>query len=89
MSSPEESGPPVAPTHLLDEACDDGLKRREEAKREAAWDPVARWEAVQRFTAWAASQSTAPKMTPAVCKAKERRLLAGMTEMFEEKAADE
>jgi len=68
---------------------DDGVKRREEAKREAATDPVARWEAVQQFMAWAASQSTAPRMTPAACKAKERRLLAGMAGMLDNKAAEE
>ncbi len=74
---------------LTAKAVDDGLKRREEAKREAATDPVARWDAVQQFMAWAASQSTAPKMTPAACKAKERRLLAGMAGMFDNKAVEE
>jgi hypothetical protein len=39
--------------------------------------------------AWAASQSTAPKMTPAACKAKERRLLAGMAGILEEKVVEE
>ena len=90
MSSPEE---PMQSTteqpQPSETALDDDLKRREEAKREAATDPVARWQAVQEFMAWAASQSTAPKMTPAACKAKERRLLAGMAGMFEEKAAEE
>ena len=38
---------------------------------------------------WAASQTTAPKMTPAACKAKERRLLDGIGKMFENKAAEE
>ncbi len=70
-------------------AFDDEVKRREEAKREAATDPAARWQAAQEFMAWAASQSTAPKMTPAARKAKERRLLAGMAGMFEQKAAEE
>ena len=70
-------------------ACDDDLKRREEQKRAAVTNPVASWQAVQEFMAWAGSQSTAPKMTPAACKAKERRLLAGMAGMFEEKAAEE
>ncbi len=83
MSLSEEILPPTArPFH-------DELKRHEEAKREVAADPVARWEAAQQFLAWAASQSTAPKMTPAACKAKERRLLAGMAGMFEEKAVEE
>ncbi len=70
-------------------ARDDSVKHREEAKREAASDPLARWQAVQEFMKWAAAQSTAPKMTPAACKAKERRLLAGMAGMFTEKAAEE
>ena len=68
---------------------DDDLKRREEAKRDAVTDPAARWQAVQEFMAWAASQATAPKMTPSACKAKERRLLAGMAGMFEEKPPKE
>lgn len=31
----------------------DELKRREEAKREAAWDPVKRWRIIQETIAWA------------------------------------
>ena len=90
MSSPEDTLQPMPEKPQRSEAAlDDDLKRREEARREAATDPVARWQAVQEFMAWAASQSTAPKMTPAACKAKERRLLAGMAGMFQEKAADE
>ncbi len=70
-------------------ACNDLLKHCEEVKRRAATDPLVRWDAMQEFMAWAASQSTAPRMTPAACKAKERRLLAGMAEMFEKKAAED
>jgi hypothetical protein len=90
MSSTEEAlrVMPVQPP-LADRTSDGGLKRREEAKREAATDPVARWQALQEFLAWAAAQSTAPKMTPAACKAKERRLLAGMAGMFQTRPADE
>ena len=72
-------------TRLSEKTFDNGLKRREEARREAATDHVARWEFVQQFIAWAAAQSTAPKMTPAARKAKERRLLAGM---FDDKATE-
>jgi hypothetical protein len=72
---------------LVETAPDADLKRREERKREAATDPIARRQALEEFTAWAAAQSTAPKMTPAACKAKERRLLAGMAGIIEEKAA--
>ena len=90
MSPPEETLQRTPEKHQLAEtAFDDDLKRREERKREAATDPVARWQAVQEFMAWAASQSSAPKMTPAACKAKERRLLAGMAGMFEEEAAEQ
>ena len=78
-----------AKPQFTDMVFDDSLKRREEAKREAATDSLARWEAVQQFMAWAAAQSTAPKMTPAACKAKERRLLAGMAGMFAEKTAED
>ncbi len=89
MPSPEETlqRTPVEPKPA-EAAFDDDLKRREERKRETATDPVARWQAVQEFMAWAASQSSAPKMTPAACKAKERRLLAGMAGIFEKKAAE-
>ena len=79
MSSTEEAMRSTTEQPLPSEtAGGDDLKRSEDAKREAATDPIARWQTVQEFLAWAASQSTAPKMTPAACKAKERRLLAGM-----------
>lgn len=90
MPSPEETlWPRPEKPQPSATARDDDLKRREEAKRKAATDPLARWQALQEFMAWAASQSTAPKMTPAACKAKERRLLAGMAGMLEEKTAEE
>ncbi|MEI8371355.1 MAG: hypothetical protein WCJ35_00820 [Planctomycetota bacterium] len=90
MSTPAETLQPMSEIFQpAEKAFDDGLKHREEAKREAATDPAARWEAVQEFMVWAASQSTAPKMTPAACKAKERRLLAGMAGMFAEQAPKE
>jgi hypothetical protein len=69
--------------------CDDDSKRREEEKRAAAADPNERRQGGQDFLAWAAAQSTAPKMSPAACKAKERRLLAGMAGMLKEKTAEE
>jgi hypothetical protein len=80
MLSPEETSQPALGN--------DELKRREEAKREAATTPAARWQAAQEFMAWAASQSTAPKMTPAACKAKEQRLLAGIAGMLDKPAEE-
>ena len=55
---------------------DDDLKRREEQKREAAWDPVERWHALQNMIAWAESQATVHRNTPARCIELERAKLA-------------
>ena len=55
---------------------DDALKRREEQKREAAWDPVERWQSIQDMIAWAESQSTGHRNTPARCIELERAKLA-------------
>ena len=88
-SSREFEQHPTEKPRLAETALGNDLKRREEAKRERATAPLVRWEAVQQFMAWATAQSTAPKMTPAACKAKERRLLAGMAEAIDDKAAEE
>jgi len=55
---------------------DDDLKRREEAKREAHWDPAARWRAVQDMIAWAESQATVRRNTPKKCLELQRAKLA-------------
>lgn len=55
---------------------DDDLKRREEEKREAAWDPVQRWQALQNAITWAESQATVRRNTPARCIELERAKLA-------------
>jgi predicted flap endonuclease-1-like 5' DNA nuclease len=90
MPSPEDVLQPNPKDHQFDmTAFDDDVKRREEAKREAVCGPAARWQAAQDFMVWAASQTTAPQMTPAARKAKELRLLDGIGKMFENKAADE
>lgn len=54
-------------------AASDELAAAEHARREAAWDPLARWLAVQRTIAWAAAQATVRRNTPAACLASERR----------------
>jgi hypothetical protein len=57
------------------------LKRREELKREAAWDPLQRWLAIQETITWAAEQSTVRRNTPQRCielqNAKLRRMGQG------------
>lgn len=53
------------------------LAAAEHARREAAWDPLARWLALQRTIGWAAAQATVRRNTPAACLASERRLLHG------------
>ncbi|MGA2616949.1 MAG: hypothetical protein ABSF26_05010 [Thermoguttaceae bacterium] len=57
---------------------DSELLRREEQKREAAWNPLQRWRALQQFITWAESQATGGRNTPARCKEKERAILANL-----------
>jgi hypothetical protein len=45
----------------------DDLKRLEEQKREANWDPAQRWRVLQETITWAESQATVQRNTPAVC----------------------
>jgi hypothetical protein len=52
------------------------LKAREEKKRDAAWDPAQRWRALQEMIAWAESQATVRRNTPARCIELERAKLA-------------
>jgi hypothetical protein len=54
----------------------DGLKLREEQKRDAAWDPAQRWRALQEMIAWAESQATVRRNTAARCLELERAKLA-------------
>ena len=43
------------------------LVRREEAKREACWDPLQRWRVFQETITWMESQATIPRNTPERC----------------------
>jgi hypothetical protein len=45
----------------------DDLKRREELKREAHWEPAERWRVIQEMIVWAESQATVRRNTPARC----------------------
>ena len=54
----------------------DDLKRREEQKREAAWDPLQRWLAIQATITWAESQVTVRRNTKQKCLELERRKLS-------------
>ena len=51
------------------------LIAREQARREKAWSPAARWRALQETIRWADMQSTARRNTPRSCLERERRLL--------------
>ena len=56
----------------------DDLKRREEQKREAAWDPAQRWRVIQETIAWADSQQPVPRNSKSSCLARQRRFVAGL-----------
>ena len=47
---------------------------REHERRERAWQPAARWHAIQETIRWAESQATARRNTPRACIERERRL---------------
>ena len=53
----------------------DDLKRREEQKREAAWDPAQRWRVIQEMITWAESQATVRRNTPERCLELQKRKL--------------
>jgi hypothetical protein len=53
------------------------LKRREESKREASWDPLVRWRAIQETIRWAESQPGARRNTPERCLSEQSRKLRG------------
>ena len=42
------------------------VKHREEFKRDALWDPVVRWRAMQEFITRADSQAAVPRSRPPV-----------------------
>ena len=51
----------------MSDQSDDDLKRREEQKREAAWDAAKRWRVLQETITWAEAQATVRRNTPADC----------------------
>jgi hypothetical protein len=51
---------------------------REQARREKAWNPAARWRALQETIRWAEMQPTARRNTPRACLERERRLLGSL-----------
>jgi hypothetical protein len=55
---------------------DEDLNRREEAKREAHWDPLQRWIVLQETITWAEAQATVRRNTPARCLELQRAKLA-------------
>jgi hypothetical protein len=50
------------------------LVRLEAARRDATWDPVERWQAIQRMIAWAEQQ--VGRNTPRGCLEAQRKALA-------------
>ena len=51
----------------------DTLKAREEARRDRAWDPLRRWQALQDTISWAEAQAPVRRNSPAACLRIERR----------------
>jgi hypothetical protein len=51
----------------MSQPADDDLKRREEAKREACWDPAERWRVLQETITWAEAQLQVRRNTPQRC----------------------
>ena len=64
----------------MSQQTDDDLKRREEATREAHWDPLQRWLALQDMLTWAEAQATVRRNTPARCLDLQRAKLARQDE---------
>ena len=54
---------------MSDQSDDDlnDLQRREEQKREGAWDAADRWRVLQETITWAEAQATVRRNTPAEC----------------------
>jgi len=55
----------------------DDLARREHERRERAWSPAARWQAILETIRWAEAQATVRRNTPAACITQERRRRQG------------
>ena len=60
---------------------DHDLKRLEERKRDAAWDPVERWRMVMRAITWGESLPNVRRNTPRRCLELERAKLARLDVM--------
>lgn len=56
--------------------CESDPKWREEAKREACWDPAVRWRVIQETITWAEAQATVRRNTPPRCLELQRAKLA-------------
>ena len=54
------------------------LITREEEKRMRHWNAADRWRVIQETIAWAESQQSVKRNTPAACLAKERHLLESL-----------
>jgi len=54
----------------------DDLLRREEAKRNAHWNPAERWRVIQETIAWADAQAPVPRNSKARCLELQRAKLA-------------
>jgi hypothetical protein len=72
----ESTGPPdmtsTTGESFAEEPAD--LSAREHERRERAWQPAARWQAIQETIRWAESQATARRNTPRACIERGRRL---------------
>jgi hypothetical protein len=55
----------------------DDLKCREEAKRDAHWNPAERWRVIQETIDWADAQAPVPRNSKARCLELQRAKLAG------------
>lgn len=51
------------------------LKRREDLKRDAAWDPETRWRSINETITWAEAQTKVRRNTPARCIQEQNRKL--------------
>lgn len=61
----------------MSDPANDNLKRSEEQKREAMWDPAQRWRVLQETITWAESQAAVRRNTPQRCLELQRAKLAG------------
>ncbi len=61
----------------MTETPSDDLKRLEQRKREANWDPAQRWRVLQETITWADSQATIRRNTPQKCLELQKAKLSG------------